>query len=183
MPAPLLATLANFRALWKESKPLRTWLWGKMPIVKDVKKREIVEGHLAKLLDDANKLAQAVPAGDLDDKIAELVSQFRKEIVREGITGEEANALVERANLLARLYITGPLGDVIDLRFRLGEDEEALRAAERAIESLQSHTSTLETHVHRLEVLNHRLTMIVAASGTAAVLGLLVALAALAAHR
>jgi len=154
-----------------------------MPIVKDVKKRETIEGLLAHLLDDANKLAQALPANLLDEKVSERVEQFRKELAKEGVTGEEANAFIERANLLARLYVTGPLGDVMDLRFRLTEDEEALRLAERTIEGLQSNSRSLEDRVSRLESVCARLTLIAAISGTAAALGLIVALVTLVSHR
>jgi hypothetical protein len=182
MPGPI-TIYSSVKALWNESKPIRTWLWGKLPIVKDVRKREVIEGHLARLLDDCNKLAQAIPANLLDDKVNERVDLFRKEIAKEGVTGEEADGLVERASLLTRLYITGPLGDVIDLRFRLAEDEEGLRIAERAIETLIKDSSALDTRIVKLEAHVHRLAILLAVSATAASFGLLVALAALVVHR
>jgi hypothetical protein len=182
MPNPI-TTYSAIKALWNESKPLRNWLWGKLPIVKDLKKRDVIEGHLARLLDDANKLAQALPSDIAETKISERVELFRKEIAKEGVTGEEANALVERANLLARLMVTGPLGDVIDLRFRLAEDEEALQLAERSIENLVKQVSTLESRANHLESQTHRLVIFLAISATASVFALLAALAALVSHR
>ena len=185
MPGPL-ATYSAVKALqafWKDSKRAREWLWGKMPIVKDLKKQEAVEGHIARLLDDTNKLAQALPSSVLDDKVAERVELFRQDLAKEGFTGADAEGLVERANLLVRLYVTGPLGEVIDLRFRLEDDEEAIRAAEVAIETLARRVNELESQTTGLVVTVHRLHLMLAVSATAAVFGLLIALVALAAHR
>jgi hypothetical protein len=178
-----LTIYSTVKALWKESKPLREWLWDRLPIVKDVKKRDIVEAHLARMLDDANKLAQALPASALDEKITARVEQFRKDIAKEGVTGDEAATLVERANLLARLMVTGPLGDVIDLRFRLAEDEEALRAAERKIEAVEAHSKSLEDRTERLLAQNGRLVILFAISGSVSLIALVVALSSLVSHR
>ena len=185
MPGPITiySTAKALQAMWRDSKKAREWLWGKVPIVKDIKKRELIEGHIARLLDDTSKLAQALPSNVLDDKIAERVTLFRQDLAKEGVVGEQAEALVERANLLVRLYVTGPLGDLLDLRFRLDEDEEALRVAELSIDSLKERVTALETRSRDLEGHARRLHMMVAVSATAAVFGLLVALVALAAHR
>jgi hypothetical protein len=178
-----LATVNAIQFLWKESKPVRSWIWGKLPMVRDTKKRDIVEGLLAKLLDDANKIAQVVPPDEVDSKLEERLAQFRKEIEAEGIKDADADAFMERATLLARLMVTGPLGNVIDLRGRLAILEADLETAEKA---LAAHTAQNEKMSAQLESLHRRLaTMqtLAIVGATAGVLSLVVALAALVSHK
>jgi hypothetical protein len=152
-------------------------------MVKDAKKRELVENRLARLLDDANKLGHGLSGDVLDSRLDERIEQFKNELTQDGIKGPDAEALVERATLLTRLYVTGPLGELGMLRLRLQQDEDAITELERTVRVLEADREKNHTAIERLEHRSTLLGQLTLVSVTAAVLGLIIALVALVSHR
>jgi hypothetical protein len=137
MPNPVV-TYQTLKFLWNESRPVRDWLWSKLPSVRDQKKRDVAEEHLAKLMDDANALAQALPKEELDAKIDERIERFRTDLQAMRIPRDEADLLTERAAMFVKLMVTGPFSDIVALRTRLAVIEDDLLKAEKRIQSLEN---------------------------------------------
>lgn len=131
MPNPF-ATYSTLKFLWTESKPVREWLWSRLPSAQDKKKREMVEDYLASLMDDANALARALPEGDREAKIDERIQRFRIDLGNAKIPQAEIDVLMERATLFVRMLVTGPYAEVLGLRQRLGTVETALASLEKS---------------------------------------------------
>ncbi|HEY0868065.1 MAG TPA: hypothetical protein VGE01_11835 [Fimbriimonas sp.] len=136
MPNPV-TTYQTLKFLWNESRPVRDWLWSRLPSVRDGKKRETAEEHLAKLLDDANALAQALPAADLDAKIDERIERFRADLQAARIPKDEADLLTERATMFVRLMVTGPFADLVAIRKRLAELEVDFQESEKRFSAME----------------------------------------------
>lgn len=152
-------------------------------MVKDGKKRELVENKLARLLDDANKLGHGLSGDVLDSKLDERIAQFKAELEDAGIKGPDADGLVERATLLTRLYVTGPLGELGMLRIRMQQDEEAIAELEKAVQALQSATEKSRGAIERLERRVTVLAQLALVGLTVGGVSLIVALVALVSHR
>jgi hypothetical protein len=137
MPNPI-ATYSTLKFLWNESKPVRDWLWTKLPSAKDAKKREAAETHLAKLMDDANDLTRNVAPDSVDALLDQRVEQFRQALLREKIPPQEVDVLTERGSLFVRMLVTGPMGEIGGLRQRvalLEQEVAALQAQQQAMEN------------------------------------------------
>ncbi|HWD38188.1 MAG TPA: hypothetical protein VG944_05015 [Fimbriimonas sp.] len=157
MAGPLV-TFSTVKFLWNESKPVRQWLWNKLPFAQDQIKKEKAEALLATLLEDSNKLARALPPEEADDRIDRLIEQFRKDLIAEKIPADQADMLVERGGLFVKLLVTGPMGETAALRERVAELEQVVEGIEGELSRLKSDSAKpdrsreLEIHLHRLRM-------------------------------
>ena len=157
MPDPI-AIVSATKFLWTESKPIRNWLWSKLPFARDQIKREIAENELANLLEDSNKLARSLTPEQADEAIDKRIEVFRVQLVKAKIPEDQAEILVERGALFVKLLVTGPLGETAILQERVTEMEKAGQEAERTLERLRSGLPSkddfhrIELHIHRLHV-------------------------------
>jgi hypothetical protein len=171
----LIPVVKDAKFLWDLSKPVRSWLWSKLPSARDAKRREIAENLLADVLEDANKLARSLSPDDADAAIDKRIEQFKADLLKAKIPVEDAETLVERGSLFVKLLVTGPMGETAALRERVAEMERAGQETERLIVQFET-KAPWKDQLHRLELQIHRMhTQIVIAwsvAGVAAVLGL-----------
>ena len=144
----ILATFSAVKFLWTESKPVRRWLWAKLPFAQDAKKRETAEGLLGELLDEAHKLARALPPADADAAIDKRIEVFRSKLKEAKIPDDQADTLVDRGALFVKLLVTGPIGETANLREQVAELEERLEAT---LEKERKARGELETRIDALE--------------------------------
>lgn len=177
MPNPI-TTYQAIKFLWTESRPVRDWLWSRLPSARDQKKRESAEEHLAKLLDDANDLARALPSESLDDSLDQRIERFRQDLTTAKIPKDEADILTERATLFVRMLVTGPMADIVTLRKRLADSEEDLAEQRKALEAMERRLKAAEGEsVRNSEAIEHLRKQLMASLGVGVVLLVLVLLA------
>ena len=181
MPEPI-STYGTLKFLWQESQPIRTWLWGKLPFVRDVKQRDAVEYALSRLLDDSNKLAKGFSGDILEAKLNDRFEQFRQELEDLKIAGADADLFIERANVFVHVLIGGPLGDLIALRSRLSSAEESTVAMEHELSHLRGECLAMQDRMSELENKGHRLSLISVSALTAGILATIFAVAELVIH-
>lgn len=178
----LVPVIKDVKFLWDLSKPVRGWLWSKLPSARDAKRREIAENLLADVLDDATKLARSLSPDDADAAIDKRLEQFRSDLLKAKIPADDAETLVERGSLFVKLLVTGPMGETAALRERVAEMERATQETEKLVARLQDQTPWKDP-IHQFELRLHRLhTQIVIAwsvAGVAALLALVATLVAL----
>jgi hypothetical protein len=165
----VIPVIKDAKFLWELSKPVRNWLWSKLPSARDAKRREIAENLLADVLSDSNKLARTLSPDDADAAIDKRIEQFRADLLKAKIPPEDTDTLVERGALFVKLLVTGPLGETAALRERVAEMERAGQASEKLLERLQVEVPSKD-QLHSFEIQLHRLhTHIVIAWAVAAV--------------
>jgi hypothetical protein len=155
MPGPI-ATYSTAKFLWDESKPLRKWLWSRLPFARDLVKREEAETLLAGLLDDCTKLARSLTPDDADEAIDKRLEVFAQDLAKIKIPADQAETLVDRGALFVKLLVTGPMGETAALKERVGEMEKAGQVLERSFDTVTSSLPTKD-QVHRMEIHIHQL--------------------------
>ena len=149
--AQAIATFNAVRFLWEESKPVRKWLWSKLPFAQDSIKRDFAEAQLAALLQDSNKLARSLLPDEADEAIDKRLGVFRDELVRGKIPADQADTLVERAGLFVKLLVTGPLAETALLETRMATLENAFARDESALEIVRQELHSREPF-HQMEL-------------------------------
>jgi hypothetical protein len=151
-----IATFNAVKFLWEESKPVRKWLWSKLPFAQDSIKRDLAEAQLAGLLEDSNKLARQLLPEAADEAIDKRIGVFRDELLRAKIPKDQVDTLAERAGLFVKLLVTGPLAETAMLEIRMGTLEQAFEHDERALESVRAELRDREPF-HRMELAIQRM--------------------------
>jgi len=152
-------TIAAFSAvkfLWTESKPIRAWLWSKLPFAQDSIKRDLAEAQLASLLEDSNKLARSLLPEQADEAIEKRLGVFKDELVAAKIPKDQAETLAERAGLFVKLLVTGPLAETAMLEIRMGSLEQAFEGDEKALEEVRRELRDREPF-HKMELAIHKM--------------------------
>jgi len=173
-----IATFSAVKFIWTESKPIRTWLWSKLPFAADARKKEAAENHLADLLEDSNKLARTLDPEQADAAIDKRVAQFRVALLQEKIPEAEADVLAERGAMFVKLLVTGPMGESAILRERFGQTEIVVQQMERSLERLDKDAISKEAFI-RLEARCHSMHTVLIASLILTAVAILISLVSL----
>jgi hypothetical protein len=151
-----IAAFDAVRFLWNESKPVRAWLWSKLPFAQDSIKRNLAEAQLGALLEDANKLARTLLPDDADKAIDKRIAVFKDELLKAKIPKDQVDTLADRAGLFVKLLVTGPLAETAMLEIRMGTLEQAFETDEKALAEVRSELRDRQPF-HNMELAIHKM--------------------------